>query len=156
MVSRQDHVIRVDSGSDQDSSARVQRAQPVTRSAELSQPQAETLESGEGIDVGTDSLRRTGAEISDLHGLVLLNPVDPSILSEDVVGHAGLARALQDFVARWHDELGGYAAHLDETGRQLGRAESQYRATDEDSAETLSTMDPGSDQPASDGRNRTW
>jgi hypothetical protein len=154
MVSRQDHIMRADSGSRGDPPADVQPAQPRSRSAGLVQPQPGTSRSLDHSDVGTDSLRRTGVEISDLHGSVLLNPVDPSILSEEVVGHAGLARALQDFVTYWHDELGGYAAHLDSTGQQLGQTEARYRATDEDAAETLSTVD--SDQSASGGRNRTW
>lgn len=163
MVSRHDHAIKNDRGPDDDPTAGGQADQPSASSADLVQPLAHARsgprtpqQDPERFDAIADSLRRTGAEISDLRNSVLLNPVDTSSLSEDVVGHAGLARALQDFIEYWHNELGVYAVHLDDTGQQLGHVASRYRATDEDATTTLSALDSDSSRAAEEARDPAW
>jgi hypothetical protein len=161
MVSRQDHTIRADHSPDHDPAANGHPDQP-TSAADLAQPPGNVRggpttpqQDPDRLEVTTDNVRRTGAEISNLRGSVRLNPVDTSNVTTDVVGHAGLTHALQDFIEYWHNELGTYAAHLDDTGQQLELSASHYRATDDAAADTLSALDPDSSRPAAEQRDRT-
>lgn len=162
MISRQDHAIRADDGPVHDPAASGSADQPSSTAAKLGRP-PDSIHDGSRarqhdaglVDVTTDSARRTGIDISELRGSVRLNPVDSSLLSEEVVGHAGLARVLQDFVQHWHHELGAYAAHLDDAGQQLELTASDYRATDDDAADTLSALDPDSRPLAEHVRDQT-
>jgi hypothetical protein len=93
------------------------------------------------VNVGTDTTRRIGASISDLGASVAVRSVDRTLLTEDNVGDAGLARALNEFVTCWHDQLGEYAAHLEDIGQAVTQAGARYQAADDAVADDLSRLD---------------
>jgi hypothetical protein len=163
MVCCEDHIISADWGPRRDPAASGQLNQLRTPAADLAWPPADACGQAvmspddlDRIDVATGSVLHTRIEADDLRGSMLLNRVDPSILSEDVVLHVGHAQAPRDFLAHRRDGLVEHAAHLDETGQQIGQTEPQYRAAAEGTAGTLPAVRSGSNQPASDRQARTW
>ncbi len=163
MASRHDQQARVDESLNQQATESSDADQPSPPHTNSSRPplrdsvaSVSLPPSSDDLDVTTSSVRRTGAAISDLRGLVALNSVDSTLLTDKVVGHPGLARALNDFVDYWHDQLGAYAAHLEDTGQQLEATESNYQSTDETAADTLSGLGPDADGSAITGGDSAW
>jgi hypothetical protein len=100
------------------------------------------------------ALSRTGAAISDLRSSITVGAVDPTLLEDEVIGHAGLARALREFAAQWDQRLGEFGEHLDALGETVRQAGRGYGDTDTSSAQRLAGLgtDLGSMGGADHGR----
>lgn len=101
-----------------------------------------TASSAGAVVADPDALDRVGSALSELGSVGQVAPLDPSLLSDEVIGHAGLAQALRDFADLWQqrlDELGDHTASIGADLRQAGR---HYRDTDISAAQELADLDP--------------
>ena len=104
---------------------------------------ASSLPSAAGAVVTVpDALERAGADLNTQPTSLSVARIDGGLLTEDVIGHAGLAHALQEFVDVWEQRLGEFGEHLDTMGDALRRAGRRYRGTDDTAATTIARLSP--------------
>jgi hypothetical protein len=72
-----------------------------------------------------------------------LPSLDGSLLSDDVVGHAGLAQALRDYTKQWSADMQQLRSHLDAAGEQTRRASLNYQQVDQAAADHLAGYSDG-------------
>lgn len=89
-----------------------------------------------------DSLDRVGGAIGDLGSAREIAPLDSSLLSDKVVGHAGLASALREFAEVWQQRLREVAGHTTAIGADLRQTARLYRDTDDSAAQDFADLDP--------------
>lgn len=99
--------------------------------------------SGGVVVADPDVLDRVGSALSELGSVVPMAPLDPSLLSDETIGHAGLAQALRDFADLWQQRLGELGDHTASIGADLRQAGRHYRDTDISAAQELADLDPG-------------
>jgi hypothetical protein len=89
-----------------------------------------------------DSLDHVGATISNLGAVEPAPPLDPALLTDDVIGHAGLAQALRDFAGLWQQRLREVAERTTSIGTDLCQTARLYRDTDASAAQDFADLDP--------------
>jgi hypothetical protein len=100
--------------------------------------------SADTIVADPNALDRAGLAISELDSIAGLVPLDPELLQDDVVGHAGLAQALREFVDLWEQRLSELGKHTTAIGLDLRQAGRSYQDTDDAAAHELADLDPSS------------
>jgi hypothetical protein len=73
--------------------------------------------------------------------------IDPSLLTDDIVGHAGLAQALRDFVDTFDQRALDFRAHAAKLGDTAQQAGADYRTTDHDAADQLRRLESDGGAP---------
>lgn len=101
-----------------------------------------TASSTDAVVADPDALDRVGSTLSELGSVVPVAPLDPALLSDEVIGHAGLAQALRDFADLWQQRLGELGDHTAAIGADLRQAGCHYRDTDNSAAQELANLDP--------------
>jgi hypothetical protein len=74
--------------------------------------------------------------------------LDQALLSDDVVGHAGLGQALREFAAAWDQRSQQYSEHLGVLETALRAASAGYSGTDDAAADQFRRIGTGSAQTA--------
>jgi hypothetical protein len=82
-------------------------------------------------------LTRFGTRTSALASTVGAVNVDPSLLADDVVGHAGLAQALREFFGTFDQRTLGFRSHLRDLGVSVQQVGARYRDTDDRAANEM-------------------
>ena len=98
--------------------------------------------SADTVVADPDALDRAGLAISELGSITGVTPLDPALLADDVVGHAGLAQALREFANLWEQRLDELGEHTTAIGTDLRQASRHYRDTDAAAAQELADLDP--------------
>jgi hypothetical protein len=86
---------------------------------------------------------RTGHNFAALAAQLDLPSLDGSLLSTDVVGHAGLAQSLRDYTEQWNTDMQQLRSHLDAAGEQTRRAGLDYQQVDQAIADRLTEHSNG-------------
>lgn len=102
-----------------------------------------TASSAGAVVADPDALDRVGSALSELGSALPVAPLDPSLFSDEIIGHAGLAQALRDFADLWQQRLGELGDHTASIGADLRHAGRHYRDTDNSTAQELADLDPG-------------
>jgi hypothetical protein len=89
------------------------------------------------------TIDRTGRNLAALVVQLDLPSLDDSLLSNDVVGHAGLAQALRDYTEQWNRYMQQLRSHLDAAGEQTRRAGLNYQQVDQAAAGRLTEHSDG-------------
>lgn len=103
-------------------------------------PGRDGMHSDAGVEVDTVELDQVARRIRDLGSVVSMPPWDRGMVTGDVVGHAGIAAALREFLALWEDRLREFEAHVDQLGAMVHESVDAYHGTDVTTAEHLGAV----------------
>jgi hypothetical protein len=107
-----------------------------------------TPQSEERMTTSPDALTDGAEQLGRLPALPGDGRLDQALLSDDVVGHAGLGHALREFVAVWDQRGQQYREHLSALETALCTASAGYSDTDDSAADEFRRIRTGSAQPA--------
>jgi hypothetical protein len=107
---------------------------------------------GSQMTVSPDDLRQFGMATTGLASTVDPLNIDPSLLTDDIVGHAGLGQALRDFVDTFDQRAGDFRAHVAKLADAAQQAGADYETTDDDAADQLRSLEPDDGVPKRRGK----
>lgn len=92
------------------------------------------------LQVDPEALRQTGARIADVSAALDTPTVGYTSITEETIGHAGLAAALNDFFGLAQVSRVELADHLDAMSTLTEHTARRYESTDTATARTLGQL----------------
>jgi len=94
------------------------------------------------LSVDPAEVDHLGTQIGPLGSVTPLHPLDPDVVTEDLIGHLGLTAAMREFVDVWNHCLTHLGGHAELLGAALAQSAHAYATTDTDTAQTLTNPNP--------------